>query len=165
VNQLHDASPGVPPEPSADEWAVHVRDALRAEADAARRLRELAERQGAFVAEGRIATASALLAHRRTLIGQMRECEAVVREIAARGITVGSLPEPVAEELRGLQQAIRADLRVVAERDAVDSAAIRERRDAAGRELGRINGGRRATRAYAGVPGGGPAPRFGDERA
>jgi hypothetical protein len=148
--------------PEAD-WIGQVTEALRAEALAVRQLRELAERQEGFVAEGRMEVTRALLAHRATLIDRIRGCEQQVREVAGRGVTAGDLPDAVAEELRGLQASIREDLRVVRERDAADAAVLQRRRDEAAEELSRVSGGRTVRRAYA-APG--PiAPRFGDRMA
>lgn len=145
------------------DWAAQITDAIRGEAAVVRQLRELAERQGGFVAEGRIDLTRSLLAHRWTLIDRIRESERQVREAEAHGMSVGDLPEAVAEELRGLRAAIREDLRVVRERDAADSAVLRQRRDEAAAELARVNGGQTLRRAYAAR---GPvAPRFGDRMA
>ncbi len=144
-------------------WADAVADVLRAEADAVRRLRELAERQEGLVADGRLDVARALVRHRATLIEEIRAHEARVRDLAARGADAGPLDPARAEELRTLQRAIRDDLRAVTERDAEDRRRLSERRDAVGVELGRVGEGRRARRAYAGAPV--PAPRFEDETA
>lgn len=149
--------------PSETDWVRQVTEALRAEALAVRQLRELAQRQEGFVAEGRMEVACSLLAYRGTLIDRIRDCERQVREVAARGVTAGDLPHAVAEELRGLQASIREDLRVVRERDAADIAVLERRRDEAAAELSRVSGGRTVRRAYAAR---GPVdPRFGDRKA
>jgi hypothetical protein len=150
------------PGPETD-WAARLTDAVRVEAVAVRQLRELAERQGGFVADGRIDLTRSLLAHRWTLIDRIRESERQIREAEAHGTRVDDLPDAVAEELRGLQAAIRKDLGVVRERDAADSAVLQQRRDEAAAELARVSGGRTVRRAYAAR---GPvAPRFGDRMA
>lgn len=148
--------------PETDRVA-EITDALRAEALAVRQLRELAERQGGFVAEGRIDLTRSLLAHRWTLIDRIRESERRVREATADGPGEDDLPEAVAEEVRGLRAAIREDLRLVRARDAADSAVLQQRRDEAAAELARVSGGRTVRRAYSAR---GPvAPRFGDRMA
>jgi len=148
--------------PPAD-WADEVAEALRAEAGAVRRLRELAERQGGLVAAGRLDTARALVRHRATVLEEIRGHGSRVRALAAAGAAAPPLDAARAAELRALQRSIRDDLRVVAERDAEDRARLAERRAAVGGELGRVDEGRRARRAYAGRPA--PAPRFEDETA
>ncbi len=115
-----------------------------------RQLRRLADRQRAFITSNEPERLLAVLAERQQLIDRLQAVGQRLRPYQANWREIrGGMDEAQGRQMDGLVAEVNAILAGILQQDEADTALLSARKSETGRQIGVIQAGRQAGRAYA----------------